>query len=175
MIHSASSSSSSPLSSVFIGFPSTTPSLIPLCTITANPSKKKPIKRLIFLNRALLPEDDPSSSSSSSSLEEDEEYVASMASLSSSFRRRLGLGLSLSLGVAVGGNLGGITSFLLGLNDEISRMLKLDVVYPIHGFKRCLEKDFGKFSLSLSLHLTMRSNVKVKFCVPLPKGIVAMK
>ena len=90
------------------------------------------------------------SPSSSSSLEDDQEYLASMASLSSSFGRRLGIGLSLSLGVAVGGNLGGITSFLLGLNDGMSRMLKLDVVYPIQGFKRCLEKDFGKFSHSLS-------------------------
>ena len=152
MIHSASSSSSSSsfsssLSSVFIGFPSTTPSLKPLCRITLKPSKKKPIKRLVFLNRAPPPKDDPSSSSS---LEDDQEYLASMASLSSSFGRRLGIGLSLSLGVAVGGNLGGITSFLLGLNDGMSRMLKLDVVYPIQGFKRCLEKDFGKFSHSLS-------------------------
>lgn len=56
--------------------------------------------------------------------------------------RRAFAGLIAAFGVPLGGNLGGITSLLLGFNVELSRSLKLDVVYPIDGFKRCLEKNF---------------------------------
>ncbi|KAI5072482.1 hypothetical protein GOP47_0012588 [Adiantum capillus-veneris] len=59
-----------------------------------------------------------------------------------SLSRRALLGLSTSTAVALGGNLAGITSFLLSLNTGLSRSLKLDVVYPINGYKRCLEKNF---------------------------------
>ncbi|MCO5599272.1 hypothetical protein L7F22_053373 [Adiantum nelumboides] len=59
-----------------------------------------------------------------------------------SLSRRAVIGLSTSTAVALGGNLAGITSFLLSLNAGLSRSLKLDVVYPINGYKRCLEKNF---------------------------------
>jgi hypothetical protein len=148
--------------------PSIARSFPPRCVAAVTQRKKKAIQRSIVFNKALgagdedvdaavdVVDDDrdprpfPSSSASSSS-GQDEEYLASLASLSLSFRRRLGLGLSLSLAVALGGNLGGITSFLLGLNGGASRSLKLDVVYPVQGFKRCLEKDFGKTTTFNSL------------------------
>ncbi|KAH7291073.1 hypothetical protein KP509_30G075400 [Ceratopteris richardii] len=60
----------------------------------------------------------------------------------SSFSRRILIGVSASSAVALGGNLAGITSFLLSFNAGFSRSLRLDVVYPINGFKRCLEKNF---------------------------------
>ncbi|MCO5583504.1 hypothetical protein L7F22_037415 [Adiantum nelumboides] len=60
-----------------------------------------------------------------------------------SLSRRAVIGLSTSTAVAFGGNFAGITSFLLSLNAGLSRSLKLDVVYPINGYKRCLEKTFG--------------------------------
>lgn len=53
----------------------------------------------------------------------------------------MGLG-SASL-VAVGANFAGVTSFLLGLSPETSRSLKLDVVYPVEGYNRCIDTNEG--------------------------------
>lgn len=65
------------------------------------------------------------------------------APLATTFRRRLLVGVGSASLVAVGANFGGITSFLLGLSPEIGRNLKLDVVYPIEGYNRCIDANEG--------------------------------
>ncbi|KAM7272893.1 hypothetical protein ACFE04_027557 [Oxalis oulophora] len=66
------------------------------------------------------------------------------ASLQSQFRRRLLVGISSASVVAVGANFGGITSFLLGVvSPQTARDLKLDVVYPIGGYSRCIQPNEG--------------------------------
>ncbi|KAL3516072.1 hypothetical protein ACH5RR_022974 [Cinchona calisaya] len=63
------------------------------------------------------------------------------APLASTFRRRLFTGVASASLVAVGANFAGITSFLLGLSPENARSLKLDVLYPIRGYSRCIEAN----------------------------------
>lgn len=58
-------------------------------------------------------------------------------------RRRLLYSGVTGLAVTLGGNLGGVTSGLLGLNAEASRQLKLDTLFPVKGFKRCIESGQG--------------------------------
>ncbi|KAF2316867.1 hypothetical protein GH714_042252 [Hevea brasiliensis] len=65
------------------------------------------------------------------------------APLASTFRRRLLVGAGSASLVAVGANFGGITSFLLGLSPESGRNLKLDVLYPIEGYSRCIQTNEG--------------------------------
>ncbi|XP_076941582.1 psbP domain-containing protein 7, chloroplastic-like [Bidens hawaiensis] len=59
------------------------------------------------------------------------------------FRRRLLTGIGSASLVAVGANFAGTTSFLLGLSPEYSRNLKLDVLYPIKGYSRCIHSEQG--------------------------------
>lgn len=59
------------------------------------------------------------------------------------FRRRLLAGLGSASLVAVGANFAGITSSLLGFSPETGRNLKLDVLYPIGGYSRCIETNEG--------------------------------
>lgn len=66
-----------------------------------------------------------------------------LAPLASIFRRRLLTGIGSASLVAIGANFGGITSFLLGFSPETGRNLKLDVLYPIGGYSRCLETSEG--------------------------------
>lgn len=63
--------------------------------------------------------------------------------LASVFRRRLLTGIGSASLVAVGANFAGITSFLLGFSPENSRNLKLDVLYPVGGYSRCIESTEG--------------------------------
>ncbi|KAF8387809.1 hypothetical protein HHK36_026467 [Tetracentron sinense] len=65
------------------------------------------------------------------------------APLASVFRRRLLTGVGSASLVAVGANFAGITSFLLGFSPETGRNLKLDVLYPVGGYSRCLETNEG--------------------------------
>ncbi|CAK7340671.1 unnamed protein product [Dovyalis caffra] len=65
------------------------------------------------------------------------------APLASVFQRRLLVGVGSAALVAVGADFGGITSFLLGLSPETGRSLKLDVLYPIGGYNRCIETNEG--------------------------------
>eukprot|EP01018_Ginkgo_biloba_P017860 Gb_28899 [translate_table: standard] len=65
------------------------------------------------------------------------------ALLANVFSRRLVVGTAAASFVALGGNLGGITSLLLGIDPEISRNLKLDLVYPVNGYKRCIDTSNG--------------------------------
>ncbi|KAI4349965.1 hypothetical protein L6164_010501 [Bauhinia variegata] len=65
------------------------------------------------------------------------------APLATTFQRRLLVGIGSSSLVAVGANFGGITSFLLGLSPETGRNLKLDVLYPIGGYNRCIDTNEG--------------------------------
>ncbi|KAJ4823422.1 PsbP domain-containing protein 7, chloroplastic [Turnera subulata] len=65
------------------------------------------------------------------------------APLASTFRRRLLVGVGSASLVAVGADFGGITSFLLGLSPDTGRSLKLDVLYPITGYRRCIETNEG--------------------------------
>jgi hypothetical protein len=46
--------------------------------------------------------------------------------------------------VALGGNLGGVTSFLLSLDGGVlAGRLKLDVLVPVRGLKRCVDAQNG--------------------------------
>ncbi|KAK9291308.1 hypothetical protein L1049_019253 [Liquidambar formosana] len=63
--------------------------------------------------------------------------------LASIFRRRFLVGVGSASLVAVGANFAGITSFLLGFSPETGRNLKLDVLYPIGGYSRCIETNEG--------------------------------
>ena len=63
--------------------------------------------------------------------------------LATAFRRRLLTGIGSASLVAVGANFAGTTSFLLGLSPETARNLKLDVIYPIKGFSRCIKSEEG--------------------------------
>lgn len=65
------------------------------------------------------------------------------APLASTFQRRLLVGVGSASLVAVGANFGGITSFLLGLSPESGRNVKLDVLYPIGGYSRCIGTNEG--------------------------------
>ncbi|KNA18735.1 hypothetical protein SOVF_068040 [Spinacia oleracea] len=65
------------------------------------------------------------------------------APLASTFQRRLLLGIGSASLVAVGANFVGITSFLLGLSPDTGRNLKLDVLYPIRGYSRCIQPNEG--------------------------------
>ncbi|XP_061337993.1 psbP domain-containing protein 7, chloroplastic isoform X2 [Gastrolobium bilobum] len=65
------------------------------------------------------------------------------APLATKFQRRLLVGVGSASLVAVGANFGGITSFLLGLSPNNGRNLKLDLLYPIGGFKRCFDTREG--------------------------------
>jgi len=59
------------------------------------------------------------------------------------FNRRLLLGVGSSSVLAIGANFGGTTSFILGLSPGIGRNLKLDVIYPIGGYSRCIDTVEG--------------------------------
>ncbi|KAM7473963.1 hypothetical protein LguiB_021206 [Lonicera macranthoides] len=63
--------------------------------------------------------------------------------LASVFRRRLLTGIGSAALVAVGANFAGTTSFLLGFSPENGRNLKLDVLYPIGGYSRCIDSKEG--------------------------------
>ncbi|XP_010464065.1 PREDICTED: psbP domain-containing protein 7, chloroplastic [Camelina sativa] len=63
--------------------------------------------------------------------------------LAEKFNRRFLLGVGSSSVLAVGANFCGITSFVLGLSPELGRNLKLDVVYPIGGYSRCIDTVQG--------------------------------
>ncbi|KAJ6817136.1 psbP domain-containing protein 7, chloroplastic [Iris pallida] len=69
-----------------------------------------------------------------------EEFSAPLAAV---FRRRLLTGVGTASLVAVGANFGGLTSFLLGFSPDFARDLRLDVLYPIRGFTRCLAPNYG--------------------------------
>ncbi|KAL2628815.1 hypothetical protein R1flu_013501 [Riccia fluitans] len=57
--------------------------------------------------------------------------------------RRFWLGTSVGSLVALGGNLGGITSAIFNTNPNFSRNLRADLLFPVKGFKRCLETSQG--------------------------------
>lgn len=51
---------------------------------------------------------------------------------------------ALPLPAALGGNLGGCTSFLLGLDDgQLASSLRLDLLVPVKGYKRCVDYQNG--------------------------------
>ncbi|GER57417.1 nuclear factor Y [Striga asiatica] len=63
--------------------------------------------------------------------------------LQSIFRRRLLNGIGAASLLAVGANLGGVSSFLLSFSPEASRSLKLDALYPIGGYSRYIDTNEG--------------------------------
>lgn len=65
------------------------------------------------------------------------------APLESVFRRRLLTGIGTASVVALGANFAGITSTLLGVSPDGARSLRLDVIYPIGGYTRCLDTNEG--------------------------------
>uniref|UniRef100_A0A0F7H034 Photosystem II reaction center PsbP family protein n=1 Tax=Erodium foetidum TaxID=337372 RepID=A0A0F7H034_9ROSI len=69
--------------------------------------------------------------------------VAEFAPLASRFERRFLVGIGSASLVAVGANFAGITSFVLGFSPRTGRDLKLDVLYPIGGYSRCIDPNEG--------------------------------
>uniref|UniRef100_A0A0F7CZB0 Photosystem II reaction center PsbP family protein n=1 Tax=Geranium incanum TaxID=1158081 RepID=A0A0F7CZB0_9ROSI len=65
------------------------------------------------------------------------------APLASKFERRFLLGIGSASLLAVGANFCGITSFVLGFSPRTGRELKLDVLYPIGGYSRCIDPNQG--------------------------------
>uniref|UniRef100_A0A0F7H127 Photosystem II reaction center PsbP family protein n=1 Tax=Erodium texanum TaxID=28960 RepID=A0A0F7H127_EROTE len=65
------------------------------------------------------------------------------APLASRFERRFLVGIGSASLVAVGANFAGVTSFLLGFSPRTGRDLKLDVLYPIGGYSRCIDPNEG--------------------------------
>ncbi|KAF9621015.1 hypothetical protein IFM89_015837 [Coptis chinensis] len=65
------------------------------------------------------------------------------ASLASVFNRRLITGVGTATLVALGANFCGLTSFLLGFSPGTGRNLKLDVLYPVQGYSRCIDTNEG--------------------------------
>ncbi|GER57770.1 PsbP-like protein [Striga asiatica] len=63
--------------------------------------------------------------------------------LQSVFRRRLLNGIGAASLLAVGANLGGVSSFLLSFSPEASRSLKLDALYPVGGYSRYIDTNEG--------------------------------
>ncbi|BBN11557.1 photosystem II oxygen-evolving enhancer protein 2 [Marchantia polymorpha subsp. ruderalis] len=57
--------------------------------------------------------------------------------------RRFWLGTSVATLVALGGNLGGLTSAIFNTNPDFSRSVRADLLFPVKGFKRCLETSQG--------------------------------
>ncbi|GFH17698.1 PsbP domain-containing protein [Haematococcus lacustris] len=58
--------------------------------------------------------------------------------------RRFALSTLAGTAVALGGNLGGITTQLLGLDGgKLAERLQLDAVYPVRGLKRCVDGVYG--------------------------------
>eukprot|EP00953_Heterococcus_sp_UTEX-ZZ885_P022344 12369-Heterococcus_DN1.PRE.2 len=60
--------------------------------------------------------------------------------------RRFFLYTGLAAGVALGGNLFGVTSGVLGLAPEKAGQLKLDIIYPIKGYKRCVNEGQQRYN-----------------------------
>ncbi|KAL6324172.1 hypothetical protein AAG906_006443 [Vitis piasezkii] len=86
--------------------------------------------------------------------------------LASVFRRRLLTGLGSASLVAIGANFAGITSSLLGFSPETGRNLKLDVLYPIRGYSRCIETNEDLVSKSASNDSAIISEPVVAFGPP---------
>ncbi|CAA0823223.1 PsbP domain-containing protein 7- chloroplastic [Striga hermonthica] len=63
--------------------------------------------------------------------------------LQSVFRRRLLNGIGAASLLAVGANLGGVSSFLLSFSPEAARSLKLDALYPVGGYSRYIDTNEG--------------------------------
>ncbi len=95
-------------------------------------------------------------SSSDTSVVSSSSSAAATAAASWVVPRRFVLGTSVALLVALGANFLGVTSALLSLNPALSRAARVDVLYPVQGYKRCLEtsRGFGKRALLSILYLS---------------------
>ncbi len=124
-------------------------------------------KQLGFLVAASLQDEKEaattsSSSSTTKSFEESSSDTSVVSSSSATAAvswvvpRRFVLGTSVALLVALGANFLGVTSALLSLNPALSRAARVDVLYPVQGYKRCLEtsRGFGKRALLSILYLS---------------------
>ncbi|GBG59291.1 hypothetical protein CBR_g32304 [Chara braunii] len=58
-------------------------------------------------------------------------------------KRRAVLGSIIALSVAIGGNLAGITSAILSIDDDVARRLRLDTLFPVKGLRRCVDQSRG--------------------------------
>ncbi|CAM6105064.1 unnamed protein product [Calypogeia fissa] len=69
--------------------------------------------------------------------------VGRLGDLSLLQTRRFWLGTSVGFLAALGGNLGGLTSSIFNLNPAVSRRVRADLLFPVKGFKRCMETSQG--------------------------------
>lgn len=86
---------------------------------------------------------DPEESFRDVSMQAGRSPAEQFAPLASTFRRRILVGVGSASLVALGANFAGITSLILGVSPETGRGLKLDVLYPIKGYSRCIETSEG--------------------------------
>ncbi|CAM6072582.1 unnamed protein product [Sphagnum tenellum] len=102
-------------------------------------------KQLGFLVAASLQDEKEAATTSSSTTTESSSDTSVVSSSSASWvvPRRFVLGTSVGLLVALGANFLGVTSALLSLNPALSRAARVDVLYPVQGYKRCLETSRG--------------------------------
>ena len=100
---------------------------------------------MLLARPQLLPSAPSCSPRASCSMEQGFDLEAALRRLSTSPRRALlyagGSGL-----LALGSNFMGGTSALLSLAPGPSRSARLDLVYPVAGFKRCVDPEGGSFS-----------------------------
>lgn len=95
-----------------------------------------------FLHRTYMTQQNPGDRNNNNKLPA-EQFMP----LATTFRRRLLTGIGSASLVAVGANFAGTTTFLLGLSPETARSLKLDVIYPVNGYSRCINSEEGFGSL----------------------------
>jgi hypothetical protein len=61
-------------------------------------------------------------------------------------------------GIALGGNLGGITSWLFSLDGgQLAAALRADIVVPVKGFKRCYDAAYGFGELAMLFYCLLRT------------------
>ncbi|XP_030474519.1 psbP domain-containing protein 7, chloroplastic [Syzygium oleosum] len=87
--------------------------------------------------------DDPEESFRDASMRPRRSPAEQFAPLALTFRRRILIGVGSASLVALGANFAGITSSILGLLPETGRDVKLDVLYPIKGYSRCIDTNEG--------------------------------
>lgn len=87
--------------------------------------------------------DDPEESFRDASMRPRRSPAEQFAPLALTFRRRILIGVGSASLVALGANFAGITSSILGLLPETGRDVKLDVLYPIKGYSRCVDTNEG--------------------------------
>lgn len=72
--------------------------------------------------------------------------------------KRAAMGGMVATAIALGGNLGGITSWLFSLDGgQLAAALRADIVVPVQGFKRCYDAGYGFGEQELAMVVVARN------------------